>query len=336
MNIESRQNRKPRITKWLSILNLILLVATYLIVNFSCERFWLAVAITRVPHVLGLVGLIMLAWTAIRKDRRLAALNALALAFWIIALMGFNVPLGAFGRASGHDIRLMTYNVRQGQFGHDRLARVIREQNPDVLCVQEVYAMDKYGDPVKFLSKNLPGRWYIARVGEVAMFSRYPILSKKVYRLPQKTERDILEVTLKVKGQKLIVLNTHLNVRSAEWERLHTGKSLIADLDQMSFVLSEQMIMLVEKADQADGLTLIVGDFNLTPLGPTYRRIASKYQDAFRAAGWGFGFTSNPRKPFFRIDYIFADKNIRVNKCYVPPGVASDHRAVVADFALPR
>ena len=83
MKTESKHTRKAQIAKWFSIINLVLLIATYLIVSFSCERFWPAVAIRKAPHVLGLIGVIMFVWTAIRKDRRLAALNALALAFWI-------------------------------------------------------------------------------------------------------------------------------------------------------------------------------------------------------------------------------------------------------------
>jgi endonuclease/exonuclease/phosphatase (EEP) superfamily protein YafD len=60
----------------------------------------------------------------------------------------------------------------------------------------------------------------------------------------------------------------------------------------------------------------------------------SVYQDGFRKAGWGFGYTfPNDRRPppWMRIDRILATDQLRFVRFDVGDSRASDHRCVVAD-----
>ncbi len=131
------------------------------------------------------------------------------------------------------------------------------------------------------------------------------------------------------------MLNTHFNVGSIPRLMTRSKESLPELMGHTSCVLSEQMRALVDIAQSSEAPVIIAGDLNLPPLGPTYRRAARLYQDAFRAAGWGLGYTSRPDRPLFRIDYIFVDKAATVSSCFLPTEIVSDHRPVVADIILP-
>ncbi len=307
----------------------------YLVVSFTGERYWLTASIARVPQPLGLPVVVMLVWALASRRRRIVWLNILVAVFYAFTLLGVNVPLHRGRSQSSDSIRVMSFNVRQGAFGAQQLARVISEQAPDILCLQEVDPLDKWGDPLPDLKKLLPGGWHLARCGDVATLSRYPIVRHEVHHLPANTERTVLQTVIDVKGEHVTVLNTHFNVASIPRLKTRSKEPVPELMGHTACVLSEQMCALVDIAQSSEAPVIIAGDLNLPPLGPTYRRAARLYQDAFRAAGWGLGYTSRPDRPLFRIDYIFVDKVAKVDSCFMPTEMVSDHRPVVADVTFP-
>jgi endonuclease/exonuclease/phosphatase family metal-dependent hydrolase len=69
---------------------------------------------------------------------------------------------------------------------------------------------------------------------------------------------------------------------------------------------------------------------------PIFRQnLLPNFQDAFTAAGAGYGRTYHARWTQTRIDHILASPAFQVRSCYVGPDVGSAHRPVLAEIAWP-
>ena len=94
----------------------------------------------------------------------------------------------------------------------------------------------------------------------------------------------------------------------------------------------EQVRAIVGQAESHDGPTLVVGDFNATPLWPAYRRLRRRFRDGIADAET---FPSRTWAPFpnwpglLRIDHMLTD-GVTLVDVAVERVEGSDHRAVVA------
>jgi endonuclease/exonuclease/phosphatase (EEP) superfamily protein YafD len=91
-----------------------------------------------------------------------------------------------------------------------------------------------------------------------------------------------------------------------------------------------QVRQLLEFA--GDREAILAGDFNARPDDPAIRLVS----DSGRYQGAAGPPTFPADAPDQRIDFIFAPKDWELLDERVLPGEASDHRAVVATFRLPR
>jgi endonuclease/exonuclease/phosphatase family metal-dependent hydrolase len=95
---------------------------------------------------------------------------------------------------------------------------------------------------------------------------------------------------------------------------------------------------------------LVMGDFNMTDQNPGYQLLTQVVRDAYREAGWGFGFTfPNPHRadrplslgpvsvpaPLVRIDYIFHSAQLLSEQAHAICQGGSDHCYVVAQLSYP-
>lgn len=80
---------------------------------------------------------------------------------------------------------------------------------------------------------------------------------------------------------------------------------------------------------------ILCGDFNDIPNSFTYFKIKGDYNDAFLKSGFGIGRTFASLSPTLRIDFILADKKLRVSQFKKTKLYYSDHYPLVADFILP-
>jgi endonuclease/exonuclease/phosphatase family metal-dependent hydrolase len=230
-------------------------------------------------------------------------------------------------------VRLLGYNIRSLRDDREALVRVIRACRPDIVCLQE---SPRYWKPLK------QAAWLAHRTGTVILSGGGRIAAGPVIlgrlgcevlatrdRLLPKTRglhaRGFATAVLRIGGSApFTVTSCHLSLDPAE--RLRQFDLLPGQLDGVE-------------------LGLIAGDFNESPDGPGWRRLAARYQDAHPAAPWGGTFTSVPDRPHQRIDAVFATPGIEVLGCGVPvglPGVeqadlsaATDHLPVLAAVRVP-
>jgi len=328
----SNRRARLKVLKIATWVNAALLLALYLMETRLAESTWLTGLAAYAPQCFfGIPLAILLVWSIAERRRWTILANVGAAILFSVTLLGFNVPLGR--SHGGRVIRMMTYNLRQGERGIRKIARVIQDVNPDILCVQEVNAWDKWGDPVWQLEQLIPG-WHMVRDGELATFSRHPIISSSVHYLSAGTQRAVLAARIRIAGRELDVLNTHFNIASERHLCVWYHDAAPSRIRHTASVMAAQAWELIRVAAPCSNALVIAGDLNMPPRWNAYRLIEDRYRDAFRAAGWGLGCTFPANLPVTRIDHIFLGPAIGAKRCFVPRTRASDHRPVVADLVI--
>jgi endonuclease/exonuclease/phosphatase family metal-dependent hydrolase len=234
--------------------------------------------------------------------------------------------------------RVMCYNIQHGR-GMDgrvdlaRIAGVIREQKADIVALQEVdrgvERTDRRDLPSELAAltgmqsvffKNHPHQG-----GEYgnAVLTRFPYRDATNLHLPMvgsNEQRGIMRLVLHIRGQEVLFMNTHLDHRADEAERL-------ASVSEFARLLREN--------DEGPRLPiLLAGDFNAVSGSLTYQRMSQLLVDTWPMAGEGPGATVPVREPTRRIDFIWISPEAPFApvRAWVPFTEASDHLPVVVEF----
>ncbi len=234
-------------------------------------------------------------------------------------------------------IRVMTWNIHHGEgldgrVDLERIASLIKSERADIVALQEVdngVARTSRRDLPKELAA-LTGMTSVFsnniayQGGEYgnAVLSRFPILAATnlhYQMIRPREQRGLLQVTLDVHGHKLRLLNTHLDYRPDDSERL-------SNANQITTVATSHAGLPV----------LLCGDFNDTPGSRTYAKLNESFADGWQVAGQGQGFSYPAADAKRRIDYIWTSQNanIKALKIWIPTSTASDHLPVVGEFEL--
>lgn len=231
--------------------------------------------------------------------------------------------------------RVMTYNIHHGEgvdgrVDLERLAVVIREARADIVALQEV---DK--GVARTARRDLPAE-LAALTGLTCLFSnnfayqggeygnalltRFPVrrwTNTHLRMLRPGEQRGVLQAVLEVHGRELLVLNTHLDYRRDDAERL-------ASVAQLREILAAY-----------PGLpALVAGDFNDTPGSRTCAAMSEAFDDLWPLAGTGEGYTFSSTRPDRRIDYLWRRQGspLRPLRAWVPRTEASDHLPLVVEL----
>ncbi len=221
----------------------------------------------------------------------------------------------------------MTWNIWNG--GRDRLdaiERVLREQDADVVALQE--ANDRAA--VETLGARLGTEVVYGEANSefaVAWLSRLPVIRSQNHRLPV-LEKTLLEV--EAGGMRLFA--THLSAGRTKTHEPHRIAEAEAILDVVG-----------------DG-DLLVGDFNAVhpddevgapppeeqldhvSRGPVELVLEAGFVDCYRSLHAEAGWTYLSWHPWARIDFVFARGRAPL-ACDVVWADGSDHLPVFADFA---
>ncbi len=263
---------------------------------------------------------------------RLVAFRA-ALAGLIVAAVV--APCDAVRAAEPVRLRILTYNIHHGagtdgRVDLERIARVIKSSEADIVALQEVDRLTARTGNVDQPAElgRLTGL-HVAFGGNIrvaggdygnAVLSRLPIKRHENRRLPlfdDGEQRGVLEVEVELPGQQpLLLLATHLDHRAADRERLASAE-----------VLSELAAAAGERP------LLLAGDLNATPDSAVLRRLKRQWKMPDDASL----LTSPAGHPRRQIDYILVhpQPRWRIDGVRVlPEAVASDHRPLLATMVL--
>lgn len=231
----------------------------------------------------------------------------------------------------------MTYNIHHGE-GLDgkvdlvRIAELIKRERADIVALQEVdkgvtrtQQRDLAGELAKLTGMTgVFSNNFHYQGGEYgnAVLTRFPVLATQnthYQMLRTNEQRGLLELTLKVHGREVVLLNTHLDFRHDDAERLLN------------------LIKIREVVNAHAGQPVILcGDFNDTPASRTYSRLKLFLNDAWAMVGQGEGWTFSADHPQRRIDYVWLSptESLKPVKAWVPTSNASDHLPLLVEMEL--
>ncbi|MBI5652881.1 MAG: endonuclease/exonuclease/phosphatase family protein [Chloroflexi bacterium] len=286
-------------------------------------------------EILPLVSAIVVALAAIfsRAPAPLAARDwtpaTIALACLIAPLalvIGWREPGISAGK--GFPVRVMTYNIHNGfntdgRLDLEAIARVIEEQKPDVIGLQEIargWAIDSSVDTLTWLSQRLQMPYIFGPTADPvwgnAILSKYPIKEWSNEKLPP---HDLL---LK---------------RGFLWARLDVGGGdelfLIAShyyhVDDGTAIRQQQSPVIAQFWNKR-ARTIFLGDLNAEPNSKEMAMLRDAgLKDAFAEIGAGDGFTWPADKPRQRLDYIWFSPDLKLSGLTIPRTTASDHLGIV-------
>lgn len=327
--------RRLKLLALLTVLNTALLAIVFLSNTLVAERNWFTTLVAYAPqHLFGLLIPPLVLGALMTRRRRILVANAAVAVLFTALFLGPSVPLTRSSSWDGKAVRVMTYNVHRVERGASEVAAAIKALRPDVLCLQEVSVADDRPDPLTRLRRLLPG-WHVARGGDVAVLSRYPIIRFAAHGIPSSTNRKIVMAVTRVGDRDLHVVSLHLSHAATPRSLLAAWPSIPDYVSSSVAVRDQQAAAVLRLCRAVNGPLVIAGDFSTPPRGNLYHRFASRYSNAFRAAGWGTGYTYRDNLALMSIDHIFVSGDVRVSRCFAPEVHASDHRPVVADMLLP-
>jgi vancomycin resistance protein VanJ len=277
--------------------------------------------------------------------RRWLATQIASTLLLVFVLMGFVLPRAHAAKRDAPVERVLSYNINSGHGGLPAVLAQIDAYSPDTVLLQEVGHVDE-------LERLLRSRYPTVQIHEqFAMASRHPLLStSEPERIPyygkQRSSR-FLQYVMDTELGRIVFYNVH---PVSPREGLHAVRGLRREI-LSGHLLSSAAAPIVQDNAGLRGLqveafsraaagetdpVVLAGDTNLPDLSRIYARNLSAYQDGFRQAGWGFGYTfPNDRHPWMRIDRILATAPLRFVGFEVGDSAASDHRCVVAEIQRP-
>ena len=204
----------------------------------------------------------------------------------------------------------------------------LKNQDPDLVCIQEYYTSSNRGETHAEVAKQLQSLPQNAvyfttdpsnRQGfGIATFSKYPIIKKS--RIPFNSSFNAAMYTdILFLSDTIRVFNVHLQSIRFEKddyafmdtarlkysnEQMHEIRAIGSRLKTAFALRAEQAQIIANYISDSPHTVIVMGDFNDTPQSYAYRKIRKGNVDAFRMAGRGFGNTYSGELPSFRIDYI--------------------------------
>lgn len=249
------------------------------------------------------------------------------------------------------DFMVMSYNVRlfnlfqwlpKEDVGGDIL-KFVNELNPDILCVQE------FSESAKVEFRVYKHRYIYMQGNKIktgqAIFSKFPIVNQGFIELP-KSDNSVVFADIRKGKDTIRVYNMHLqsikitpdvNEIQDNVEAINKEKStqVLKRLREAFEKQQSQAELLMHHKNDCKYPVVICGDMNNSAFSYVYRSIKGNLNDCFEEAGIGFGPTYKFKYYPARIDYIFADKKIRVKSFKnFPKFVNSDHYPVLARLRL--
>jgi endonuclease/exonuclease/phosphatase family metal-dependent hydrolase len=266
-------------------------------------------------------------------------------------------------------IRIATWNVARfieikkvndrGSQTRLKMMELIKEQNADVLCMQEFQssARPDYYDNITYVQKELNYPYYYFCFDEDGdkqyyssiIFSRFPIIDSGVVRYPRPTLPDVLlHADIKTGNDTIRIYTTHLQslqFKKTDYDKINKIEKVEDSLFYNSRTIGSKLKRgFVNRSIQANIIHQVLGDspypvifcadLNDVPNSYTYHAIRKDMQDAFLKKGFGIGRTFNALSPTLRIDYIFADDNFEIQQFNRIIKNYSDHYMLVADVKI--
>lgn len=259
-------------------------------------------------------------------------------------------------------LSLLTYNVRHfygadGRNSLDSVMRLIREADPDIICLQEFFprtasrtvaSVDSLLEGYRSVDGRGRERPSEPQENQQLIYTRLKVLgSGHILSAAEPAAPSTVWADVVAGSDTVRVINNHLlsTQINAEDDSYLTRMGYIVDTaadDRMRGIIGRFSRNSIRRADQADSLARVIassphpvivcGDFNDPPMSYTYNRISKGLQDAFCVKGKGYSHTFRGFNNVLRIDYVLLSPRFEVTEYTVQEVDYSDHLPVTVRF----
>ncbi|MFI8565647.1 endonuclease/exonuclease/phosphatase family protein [Rhodococcus sp. NPDC078407] len=239
-----------------------------------------------------------------------------------VAVIGVQVPmfLADGPDNAGPELSVLTVNVAHGDADAAAIVDAVRDNDVDVLAVQELTPEEETDLQEAGIDDLLPFSFTAALpvADGTGLWSRTPLTEGT--RLGDFGFVPVQARTT-VDGQDLTLVSFHAMSpatprHTAEWD---------ADLARMRSIM-----------ETYPGTAIVAGDFNATNDHRQFRTLASSpFSDAADGAGAGLFRTFPSERPLARLDHVVTSENVRARSVTPLAIPESDHLAVLAELQLP-
>lgn len=279
----------------------------------------------------------------------------------IATLIVGHVPMQKYAPVTSPDedttgtLKIMSYNVH-GFVAPDAVADTVtinllkdylKNSDADIICLQEAYLFPGKKEKIEHLYK------YMESVEDPALgigllcLSKYPI--EKAERIAYESKGNLSACFhVRYKGELLRIMSNHLeSIKLSQDEKEEfksyvkqalkdksegmEGSMRIADhIRKATVIRQSQAETIAELVGNDAKNTIVLGDFNDTPLSYTHYLMDKKLKDCYAERGWLTGFSYVNHGMFVRIDHTFCSDDFEPVKCYVDKSVEySDHYPII-------
>lgn len=342
---------------FLTLVSALTLLLAYLSVHVNPEVFWFLGLIGLAYPFLLLVNIIFLVYWIVRW-KRYFIISLIAILLGVSHFTNFfQLPFGKENQTSENQIKVLTYNVHLFQLyawakeapTHNKIFKFIKDQNPDIVCLQEFYIVNNKFSELEAKSKlnsNVHIGYILKKENSaygMATYSRYPIIETGQIKFDNSANACIY-TDLLINADTIRVYNIHLqslrlkerNLNFLLSQNYRKESQKMQEIKDISFRYRDA---LKKRAQQVEKVTnhilssphpvIVCGDFNESPISYNYYKMRKFLNDAFVEAGIGVGHTYRDLFPSFRIDYVLYDKSYRANGYSSPRVEYSDHYPVI-------
>lgn len=225
-------------------------------------------------------------------------------------------------------IRVLSFNLNIQNNRDNEVINSVRDTHPDVALFLEV-DQDAVENLKAGLKDTLPYS-FRSPGGGLALLSRFPIQQAKGDNFNGKGGHNLL-ATIEVDKEPIQLIGTHPLVPVTR-KNFHSRNRQLAALSDYIRGVNQPLIL--------------VGDFNLTPWSPYYRRFINK--TSLHNTRLGFGILPSWPRPATHvhfpswliplvnipIDHCLVSKHFSVARIYTGANANSDHASLVTDLVL--
>ncbi len=219
------------------------------------------------------------------------------------------------------NLRILQFNLYEHYSDPAALLKLIEETGPDVLLFQEYDA--EWETLLKPLETKYPHH---------GMFPRYPTGKPDLgqYWRMESTPPEVLAES----GLPAVKTSFRIENRPVTVFNVHTAAPFSPSRARR---YQAQMPALARQVCQTPGPVIVAGDLNAGPWSLPYRNLIR--ETGLISARQGLGILGSWPSFFgplrIPLDHLLVSADIQVVRCWIGPGLGSDHRPVLTDLYIP-
>jgi len=276
-----------------------------LLSHFQFQYFWIAILLFVVFALLR------------RKKACVISFISLLLAASQVMPLYFDWAEPHTKTGSKKAIKMMLSNVYSGNRNHNKLIEFVKDEQPDILVLQEVNK--RWVDKLTVLFELYPYRLIEPRSDNfgIAVFSKIDTVKQELVYLG---------------GVKLPSIESTFSVNDKIFSLITTHPVPPISQDYYQF-RNTQLATVAKRMSKIDTAKVLIGDLNITTWSSDYQLL--ELNTGLRNARHGFGvlptWPVNLSPLMIPIDHILVSQEFSVKNLFTGPDVGSDHLPLVVE-----